>query len=110
MLYTNINKGIIFISIENFISEKTIKELNEEVDFMLYDQGMDYYAFNFNNLNYFSRSFLENFKNLLTEIFLKCGRVAIYGLDKITKNIFGTRKYDMYYVDKEEDIFKLLSL
>ena len=53
---------------------------------------------------------LENFKNLLTEIFLKCGRVAIYGLDKINKNIFGTRKYDMYYVDNEEDIFKLLSL
>ncbi len=110
MLYTNINKGILFISIENFISEKTIENLNEEVEFMLNDQGMSYYAFNFNHLNYFSNAFLNSFKNLLTEIFLKCGRVVIYGIDKINKNIFGTRNYDMYYVDNEEEIYNILSL
>lgn len=110
MLYTNINRGIIFISIEEFISENTLKELNEEVNFMLYNQGMNYYAFNFNNLNYFSNKFLNSFENLLTEIFLKCGRVVIYGLNKINKNIFGTRKYDMYYVEDKRDVYKLLSL
>lgn len=110
MLYTNINKGILFISIEDFITDKTLEELNEEVNYMLFTQGMSYYAFNFNNLNTFSKKFLNEFMNLLTQIFLTCGKVAIYGLNKINKNIFGNRKDNMYYVDKEEDIYKLLSL
>ena len=28
----------------------------------------------------------------------------------INKNIFGTRNYDMYYVDNEEDIYNILKL
>ena len=110
MIYTNIDKGILFISIEEFITEKTLEDLNEEIDYMLYTQGMSYYAFNFNNLNNFSTKFLNDFKNRLTEIFLKCGRVAIYGIDKLNKNVFGSREYGMYYVDNKKDIYRLLSL
>ena len=110
MLYTNVRNGILFISIEEEITENTILNLTKEIDFMLYDQGMSLYAFNFNHLKHFSKKFLNSFQNKLTEIFLKCGSVVIYGIDKIYEGVFGKRKDNLFYVEKAEDIYSLLSL
>ena len=110
MLYTSVKNGILFISIEDKITNKTINSLTKEIDYLLYKQEVCYYAFNFNNLNNFSNKFLNVFKNKLVEIFLRCGSVVIYGLDSINKGIFGTRKNDLFYIEKEEDIFKILKL
>ena len=110
MVYTKVNDGIIFISIEEEINDDTIDSLEEEIDFMLYKQGMKYYAFNFNYLDNFNCSFLNKFQNKLTEIFLTCGSVIIYGLKRINKGIFGKREYNLYYLDSEEDINKIINL
>jgi hypothetical protein len=110
MLYTKVNDGILFISIEEEIKDDTIDNLEEEIDYMLYSQGIRYYAFNFNYLDNFNNSFLNKFQNKLTEIFLTCGSVIIYGLKKINKGIFGKRKENLYYVDNVEDINKIICL
>ena len=110
MLYTKMNDGILFISIEEEIRDDTIDNLEEEIDYMLYSQGIRYYAFNFNYLDNFNNSFLNKFQNKLTEIFLTSGSVIIYGLKKINKGIFGKRKDNLYYVDSLEDINKIIYL
>lgn len=110
MLYTKVNDGILFISIEEEIRDDTIDNLEEEIDYMLYSQGIRYYAFNFNYLDNFNNSFLNKFQNKLTEIFLTSGSVIIYGLKKINKGIFGKRRDNLYYVDNEEDINKIICL
>lgn len=110
MLYTKVNDGILFISIEEEIRDDTIDNLEEEIDYMLYRQGIRYYAFNFNYLDNFNNSFLNKFQNKLTEIFLTSGSVIIYGLKKINKGIFGKRRDNLYYVDNEEDINKVICL
>lgn len=110
MLYTKVNDGILFISIEEEIRDDTIDNLEEEIDYMLYRQGIRYYAFNFNYLDNFNNSFLNKFQNKLTEIFLTSGSVIIYGLKKINKGIFGKRRDNLYYVDNEEDINKIICL
>ncbi|MBR4618822.1 MAG: hypothetical protein IKO49_05910 [Bacilli bacterium] len=110
MLYTNVRNGILFISIEDEITENTISNLTKEIDFLLYNQGISLYAFNFNYLKNFSTQFLNNFQNKLTEIFLKCGSVVIYGIDKVYEGIFGKRKDNLFYAEKVEDVYNLLSL
>ena len=110
MLYTKVNDGILFISIEEEIRDDTIDNLEEEIDYMLYSQGIRYYAFNFNYLDNFNNSFLNKFQNKLTEIFLTCGSVVIYGLKKVNKYIFGKRKDNLYYIDSKEDINKIINL
>ncbi len=110
MVYTKVNNGIIFISIEEDIKEDTINILEEEIDYLLYKQGMKYYAFNFNYIDNFNNNFLNKFENKLTEIFLTCGSVVIYGLKKVNKYIFGKRKDNLYYIDSLEDINKIINL
>lgn len=110
MVYAKVNDGILFISIEEEIKDSTIDSLEEEIDYMLYKQGIKYYAFNFNYLDNFNNNFLNIFQNKLTEIFLTCGSVVIYGLKKINKYIFGKRRDNLYYLDNKEDINKIINL
>lgn len=110
MVYAKVNDGILFISIEDEIKDNTIDSLEEEIDYMLYKQGIKYYAFNFNYLDNFNNKFLNIFQNKLTEIFLTCGSVVIYGLKKINKYIFGKRRDNLYYLDNKEDINKIINL
>lgn len=110
MVYTKVNDGILFISIEDEIRDDTINNLEDEIDYMLYKQGIKYYAFNFNYLDNFNNNFLNIFQNKLTEIFLTCGSVVIYGLKKMNKGIFGKRKDNLYYLDNKEDINKIINL
>ena len=58
----------------------------------------------------FNNTFLNKFQNKLTEIFLTSGSVIIYGLKKINKGIFGKRRDNLYYVDNEDEINKIICL
>ncbi len=51
MLYTQVINGILYIGFEGVINDQAILELSQEIDYMLYRQGINYYAIDFNNLN-----------------------------------------------------------
>lgn len=110
MIYSNIKDGVLFISIEDYINDSTINNLINEIDYMLYDKGMVFYAFNFNDLDSIDCKFKNIFQSKLIEIFLKCGSVVIYGINKTCNKIFGSRKTDLYYVENVSDVFKFIKL
>ena len=44
---TEINKGIMFIRLEGELNNNTFNNLSNELDYLLYKQGIHYYVFNF---------------------------------------------------------------
>lgn len=107
MLYTRVRNGILFIVLEGNVDEGIINTFSDEIDYMLYKQGINYFAFNFNNVLDFNNKFVEMFQNKLVEIFLRCGKVALYG---INRKLIGNRKDSLFYVDNQKEIDRLLSL
>ena len=110
MLYTKVRNGILFMSVEGEINDNVVNMLDKEIDYMLYRQGINYFAFNFLDIEKFSNSFLNMLQNKLVEIFLRCGRVALYGINKCNRKLLGSREDSMFYVDNQKDINRLLSL
>lgn len=104
-----VKRGIIFIKCSGILNSDGMKVIDNELDYLLYNQGLSYYAFDFSNL-IISDSVINLFQNKLVEIFLKCGKVVLFGLSKIYKDMIGSNRDLLFYVDKEEDIFKFLML
>lgn len=104
-----VKRGIIFIKCRGILNNDGMKVIDSELDYLLYSQGLSYYAFDFSNL-IISDSVINLFQNKLVEIFLKCGKVVLFGLNKIYRDMIGSNKDLLYYVDNEEDVFKFLTL
>lgn len=109
MLYTQVINGILYMGFEEVINDQAILELSREIDYMLYRQGINYYAIDFNNLNIESSKFINLFQNKLVEIFLRCGSVVLCGMNNIMRKVKGNRN-NLFYVNNKADIFKVLSL
>lgn len=109
MLYTQVINGILYMGFEEVINDQSILELSREIDYMLYRQGINYYAIDFNNLNIESSKFINLFQNKLVEIFLRCGSVVLCGMNNIMRKVIGNRN-NLFYVNNKADIFKVLSL
>ena len=62
MLYTQVINGILYMGFEGVINDQAILELSQEIDYMLYRQGINYYAIDFNNLNIESSKFINLFQ------------------------------------------------
>lgn len=110
MLYAKVRNGILFISFEGDINDNTVADLNKEIDYMLYTQGINYYAFNFKGIDELNNKFLSLFQNKLVEIFLRCGSVVLYGINNIYKKIIGNRRDNLFYVEDQKEICNLLNL
>lgn len=104
-----VKRGIIFIRCNGVLNDNGMKEIGKELDYLLYKQGLMYYVFDFSNL-VINSNVINSFQNKLVEIFLSCGKVVLYGIDKIYKELIGCNKEVLYYVDKEEEVFKYLNL
>ena len=109
MLYMNVSKGVMFLNLEGSLTIDTFFELEEKLNYLLYKQGMQYFVFNFNNLDSVDLDVISNFKSKLVEIFLCCGIVVMCGVNNCLKRIFGSRD-NFFYVNNQLEAFKYLSI
>lgn len=104
-----VKRGIIFIRCSGVLNNDSMMVINNELDYLLYHQGMVYYAFDFSHL-IINSSVVNLFQNKLIEIFLRCGKVVLCGLNKFYRKMIGDNRDLLYYADKEDEVFNFLSL
>ncbi|MBQ2639514.1 MAG: hypothetical protein IJF92_01990 [Bacilli bacterium] len=107
---TEINKGIMFIRLEGELNNNTFINLYNELEYLLYRQGIHYYVFNFKYLKILDQNIFIKIQNILTEIFLSCGQVVMCGLKNIWKKRLGSYYNKLFYVNNEVDAFKYLKI
>lgn len=109
-LSKEVTKGIMFIRLEGDLNKNTFTSFSKELNYLLYTQGIHYYVFNFKELKSFDRNLFTIFQNVLTEIFLSCGKVVMCGLSRLQKKNFGDTKDKLFYVNEENEAFRYLSI
>ena len=106
---TVVKNGITFIKLDGVFDNKAFKKFNDEIDYLLYNQGISLYAISF-NVAKIDDSLISKIQNKLVEIFLSCGEVVMCGLNKIYQKKIGSRENKLYYVDNIAAAFKLLNI
>lgn len=109
-LNTIVSKGIVFIRLKGVLNEDNFSNFSEEINYLLYKQGIHYFVINFKEIGYLSQPVFLKLQNKLIEIFLSCGKVALCGLnEEIIKKIDKT-KDRLFYITKEREAYKYLYL
>lgn len=109
-IITEVSRGIIFIRFNGIFDDNTFNKFNEEIDYLLYKQGVSFYTFNFSHVRNISENLVFKIQNKLIEIFLNCGQVVMCGLNKLDQDKIGRRKNHLYYVSDEREAFQLINL
>ena len=109
-IITEVNHGIIFVEIDGVFNNDTYNKFEKEIDYLLYKQEINYYAFNFINVNNIDEGIFSKIQNKLIEIFLSCGKVVMYGLSKTYQRKIGRGRDRLYYVNDLKDVFRYLYL
>lgn len=104
-----IARGITFIRLEGELTTTNYYRFAEEVNYLLYSQGMLAYVFNLENIKKLDNNLLGSLQNKLTEIFLKCGTVAFCGLPEKIKKKMGKRDA-LYYIKEEKEVFQYINI
>ena len=103
-------KGFTVIRLDGDLTNKTFKRLNEEIDYLLYKQGMHFFIFDFNRVKNTDAVTYGYFQKKLIEIFLNFGKVVISGMSELSKKKIGFTKDRLFYVDSNIDAFKYFCL
>lgn len=108
----DVMKGIMFIRLGGDLNAYTFHDFEQQLNYLLYKQGMHYYVFNFFDLNCIDQSILSHLQNKLVEIFLSCGKVAMCGFQKFSKHLFGSsdNQEKLFYINDEVEAFQYLSI
>ena len=107
---TEVNRGILFLKFDGVFDNTAFNVFNEEIDYLLYKQGVCYYTFDFSSVLRIEEGLLSKLQSKLIEIFLNWGRVVMYGLNNFYQERIGSGKNRLYYVDNRRDAFNLLNL
>lgn len=105
-----VNRGIIFIRLEGELTKNNLKKVVEEINYLLYKQGMLAYVFNLEAVNKVDKTILTIIQNKLTEIFLRCGSVAFCGISEKLKKLLGERNNNLFYIKEEQEAFQYISI
>ena len=97
-------KGFTVIRLDGDLTNKTFKRLNEEIDYLLYKQGMHFFIFDFNRVKNTDAVTYGYFQKELIEIFLSCGKVILCGIKDVFRNIKDSSR--LFYVN---DCFEALN-
>ncbi len=100
-------KGIMFIHLEGELNRDTIGQFDNELNYLLYKQGMHYFVFDFKDLDNIDMNVIAWLENKLVEIFLSCGKVALCGLNGMYEKMIG-RQDKLFYVKENGEAFKYL--
>ena len=105
-----INKGIMFIRLEGELTTNNFYKVAEEINYLLYKQGILMYVFNLEEVKKVEQALLGMLQNKLTEIFLHCGSVVFCGISGSLKKKIGKRKDQLFYVEEEKEVFQYISI
>lgn len=108
-LSVNVVRGIMLIDFDGELNSSNFGMLDQELNYLIYKQGMHYYIFNFSNLLNFDNNILNKLQNKIIEIFLNCGRVVMCGVNNILKDRLGFKE-QLSYVNNEIEAFKYFSI
>lgn len=97
-------KGFTVIRLDGDLTNKTFKRLDEEIDYLLYKQGMHFFIFDFNRVKNTDAVTYGYFQKKLIEIFLSCGKVILCGIKDVFRNIKDSSR--LFYVN---DCFEALN-
>ncbi len=100
-------KGMTIVKLEGELTSNTFYKFNEEVDYLLYGQGMHYFVFDFKDVNNIDEDIFSEIQSKIIEIFLNYGKVVIYGIKNVFKNIKDNR---LFYVNDEIEALKCFSI
>lgn len=103
-----VERGILFIRLEGRLDQKTFTTLGEEINYLLYNQGISNFVFDFTNISKFDDNVFSKIQSKLVEIFLNCGKVVVCGMTEILKKKIGFTKERLYYVNYDIEAFKYL--
>ena len=82
-------KGIMFIHLEGDLNRDTIGQFDNELNYLLYKQGMHYFVFDFKDLNKIDYNVISWLEEKVMEIILNCGKVVIQGFgERYGKKIY----------------------
>ena len=107
---SQISRGITFIRLEGELTTNNFYKVAEEINYLLYKQGMIAYVFNLKEVKRVDKNILGSMQNKLTEIFLKCGSVAFCGISEKLKKSLGERKNQLFYVTEEKEVFQYINI
>ncbi len=107
---SQISRGITFIRLEGELTTNNFYKVAEEINYLLYKQGMIAYVFNLKKVKRVDKNILGSMQNKLTEIFLKCGSVAFCGISEKLKKSLGERKDQLFYVTEEKEVFQYINI
>ena len=107
---SQISRGITFIRLEGELTTNNFYKVAEEINYLLYKQGMIAYVFNLKKVKRVDKNILGSMQNKLTEIFLKCGSVAFCGISEKLKKSLGERKNQLFYVIEEKEVFQYINI
>ena len=102
-------KGIMFINLEGELNYRTISKLENELNYLLYKQGMHYFVFDFKDLDIIDINVISWLDNKLIEIFLSCGKVVLCGLDDKYENKF-SKQERLFFVREGVQAFNYLTI
>ena len=105
-----VNRGIMFIRLEGELTTNNFYKVAEEINYLLYNQGILVYVFNLEDVNKIDKGILASIQNKLTEISLKCDSVAICGISTKLRKMLGERKNELFYVTEEKEVFQYISI
>ena len=63
-------KGMTIVKLTGELTSNTFEKFNEEVDYLLYSQGMHYFVFDFKDVDKIEEKVFDEIQSKIIEIFL----------------------------------------
>ena len=101
-------KGRTIVKLTGELTSNTFYKFNEEVDYLLYSQGMHYFVFDFKDVDKIEEKVFDEIQSKIIEIFLNYGKVVIYGIKCAFKNIKDSTR--LFYAKDEIEALKCFSI
>lgn len=102
-----VSHGIIFLRVDGKLNSKSFTKFNNQINYLLYNQGLQYFVIDLNNTK-IEKNIFERIQSKLIEIFLNCGQVALCGIKNDEKNKIGYTAGKLFYINEEREAFKYL--
>ena len=109
-IITTVNKGILFITLQGTLNKNNFNKLSKEINYLLYNQGMNYFVLNFDDLNITNNNILAEIQNKIIEICLTSGKVALCGLKKEEKKQINCKNDNLKFITNELEAFNYLHI
>ncbi len=106
----NVERGILFMNLKGGLTTKTFNALGEEINYLLYKQGISNFVIDFTNVDFSDESIFLKIQTKLVEIFLNCGKVVMCGMKELYRKQIGYTKDRLFYVNYGKEAFEYLRM